>query len=573
MRPLLTFLATLLVVLALLGQGPPTEGHVGRYAQYAVATDHPDASRAGASVLEAGGTAADAAAAAMLALGVASPGSSGFFGGGFALYYSAKDDELTFIDFRERAPLAATPDLFVDKPPVGEGPLSMASQRGGLASGVPGEPAGIAALVERFGRLTLEEVAAPAIALARKGVRVSANTARLGAAFGAQMREDEILRGWLDRTKGLKEGALLRQPRLAATLEAFARGGADVIYRGALTDEIVEANRRAGGIFTREDLERYAVVFRKPLVGRHFGHVFVTAPPPSAGGYTLLQSLAILERVDPKLELGRFERLHAMAESWKGPYLDRQRYFGDPDHVELPIEAMMDPARIAARARLIHRDRVTPVERFDFPLEPAEGAAVQPEGGGTSHLCVVDAEGNVAAVTTTVNLPFGARYTAAGAVMNDEMDDFARAVGEVNAFRLVGGERNLPGPGKRPVSTMTPTIVFRDGKPVLCVGASGGSRIVTATQQVAMGVLFDGLDVGWAVKRARIHHQASPDVLGVESFSPLPPEAVEYLEALGHRTETLLHSANVQAIEIRHGARPRLVAASDPRKGGAPAGK
>jgi gamma-glutamyltranspeptidase / glutathione hydrolase len=572
MRTASTLLAALVLLVAL-GADGASEGHVGRYTTYAVATDHPEASRAGASVFEAGGNAADAAAAAMLALGVASPASSGFFGGGFALYYRASDRSFTFLDFRERAPLAAGPDFFVGRAPAGEGSLSEASQRGGLASGVPGEPAGIAELVTRFGKLPLDQVAAPAVALARRGVRVSPNLARLGAAFGEQMKADEIMNGWITRTRGFRAGAILRQPRLADTLEAFGRDGADLVYRGALADAIVEANRKAGGVFTREDLEGYRVVTRKPLVGRYFGRTFVTAPPPSAGGYTLLQSLAILERVDPKLTRGRFERLHALAESWKGPYLDRQRYFGDPDHVELPLAAMMDPARIAARASLVQRDAVTPPARFDFPLEVPEGATIQPDGGGTSHLCVVDAEGNVAAVTTTVNLPFGARYTAAGAVMNDEMDDFARAVGEVNAFRLIGGERNLPGPGKRPVSTMTPTIVLEGDAPVLCVGASGGSRIVTATEQVAMNVLFDGLDLGWAVSRARIHHQGSPDSIGVETFAPLPPEAVRYLETLGHRVETLSYSANVQAIEIREGARTRLVAASDPRKGGAPAGK
>lgn len=574
MKWTISALSLVFVILALtLPAESKTSDFTKRFEEYGVAADHPDASLAGAEILAKGGNAADAAAATMLALGVVHPASSGFLGGGFALYYRASDRSITFLDFRETAPRAAGPDFFIDKPPVGEGSLNAASQRGGLASGIPGEPAGIAALVERFGKLSLKEVVVPAVRLARRGFRVSAHFARMGAAFANQLEEDPLMRTWIEQTRGLPAGSRLRRPTLAKTLERFGQEGPHYVYRGELAEEIVRINRDAGGVFTREDLEDYRVIERRPLEATIFGHRFVTAPPPSAGGFTLLQSLKILEALDPQLRLGRFERLHVLAESWKGPYLDRQEYFGDPDHVELPLEAMMNESRIRARASLISLDEARDPERYAFPLEVSDPDIVQSDNAGTSHFCVVDAEGNVAAVTTTVNLPFGARYSVGGAPMNDEMDDFARKVGEANAFRLIGGARNLPGPGKRPVSTMSPTIVFLEDQPILCIGASGGSRIVTATQQVAMGVLFEGLNLDWAMARGRIHHQANPNTLGIESRAHIPNEAITYLEQLGHRVETMAFSANVQAISIRDGETPRLVAASDPRKGGIPAGK
>lgn len=551
------------------------------YERFAVAADHPAASEAGAEILAAGGNAADAAAATLLALGVASPASSGLGGGGFLLYYRASDRSVTFLDFREAAPAAATPEMFVDRPPPFPGRANAASQVGGLASGVPGEPAGIEAMVERFGSgMPLGRIAAPAIRLAEEGSPVSAAVARMSTYFGDQMRRDPVMRTWFEGEGPLREGQLLRQPALARTLRAFAARGARAIYTGPIAREIVRANRAAGGIFTLEDLASYRVVERPALSAEHFGHRWLTAPPPSAGGYTLLQSLAVLEAIPaPWRPVTRGEApsaafLHALTESWKGPYLDRERYFGDPSHVALPLDAMLDPTRARARAASFHPALAMPAEDFDLPLaapaNPGPG-----EENGTSHFCVVDAEGNVAAVTTTVNLPFGARYTAAGMVMNDEMDDFAREVGVANAFGLIGGAPNLPGPGKRPVSTMTPTIVLDgEGRPVLVVGAAGGSRIVTATQQVAMNVILFGMSGGDAMAAPRIHHQARPNELRSERDAPLAPEILEALRQRGHALETVDHLATAQAIAIVHGPEgARLQAACDPRKGGRPAGR
>lgn len=566
-------LAGLALVLVAGGAAPAAPAFVGHYREHAVASDHPIASTIGADVLAAGGNAADAAAATMLALGVASPASSGLGGGGFALYYRASDRTLTFLDFRETAPAASTPDMFQDRP-VRPGPLGEASQYGGLASGVPGEAAGVSELVRRFGRLPLARVVEPAVRLARRGTPISSYLAALGAPFVAQLREDAGMRAWVRGEGGLVAGETLRRADLARTLTALGRKGADGFYRGPVAEAIVAANRAAGGVMTLEDLAAYRVVERSPLEAMRFGHRWVTAPPPSAGGYTLLASLAFLERVDARRELGTLPFLHALAESWKGPGLDRSAYFGDPSHVDVPLEALLSDERAAERARRFDEDAAVATSAYAMPLEEGASRAAAASGGGTSHLCVVDAEGNVAAVTTTVNLPFGARYSAAGIVMNDEMDDFARAVGEANAFGLPGGERNLPGPGRRPVSSMSPTIVFDDAGPVLCIGGSGGSRIPSAVEQVALSILRDGLTPGWAIERARVHHQGIPESLNSENFAPLSAESIAYLRALGHTHVAMDNVAVVQLVHIaRDGGRTELVAASDPRKGGRPAGR
>ena len=542
--------------------------HAGVFHDYAVAADQPTASKAGAEILAAGGNAADAAAATMLALGVVNPASSGLGGGGFALYYCAKDKTVTFLDFRERAPAAATPDMFEKaKGPLPEGPAASPSQLGGLAAGVPGEPAGIAVLVERFGSLPLAKVIAPALRLAEEGFIVTPAVAAMGQAFKVQLDQDPVMSTW-----NLTAGAIMKRPQLAHVLRVFSKDGVKALYNGPLGREMVAVVDKHGGIMTFQDLREYRVVTREPLEGEYFGYRWVTAPPPSAGGFTMLQSLAILEQALGNNTSYDDRFLHTMAESWKGPFLDRQRYFGDPAQVIQPLDKMMNPERVDKRARLAGSERAQPTDAYDMPLVWTSRPTKTADNAGTSHLCVVDQEGNVAAVTTTVNLPFGARFTAAGIVMNDEMDDFASGVGKANAFGLVGGAPNLPGPRKRPVSTMSPTIIFQDGKPVLCVGASGGSRIVTGTEQVALDVLLFGMDAGAAVAAPRIHHQGVPEELRVERKAPLDETLQSELRARGHVIEPIGNVANVQAIQIETEPTRKLVAASDPRKGGSPAG-
>lgn len=537
----------------------PTES----FARYAVAADHPEASRAGAEILAAGGTAADAAAATMLALGVASPASSGLGGGGFALYYRASDRSLSFIDFRESAPAALRPEAIQAFNPGGP-PRAM-----GPSVGVPGEPRGIDEMLRRFGRLNRAQVVEPAARLAERGFTPSAHMAAISARFAEALRRDPLGRTFLNAEgTAIVAGSTVRNPALAETLRSFGREGADFFYQGAVADEIVRAAAGIGGVITADDLRGYRVLDREPLAAERFGLRWVTAPPESAGGYTLLASLALMERWRPRSEP---DVVHALAESWRGPFLDRARYFGDPDAVPVPLAALMAPERVAARAARFDMARARASSDYDLPLPDAPAPAAVPPGTGTSHLCVVDAEGNVASVTTTVNIPFGAGVSVRGFWLNDEMDDFS-AVPAAGASGAAASRTNLAGAGRRPVSTMTPSIVFEGDRPVLCVGGSGGTRIVTAVTQVAYRALVMHAPLGEAVAHPRVHQAAQPESMGVESELP---EAVQAeLRGRGHELTPLRYGAVVQAVRIaREGAGVRLEAAADPRKGGRPAGR
>lgn len=542
-------------------------GELGSFAHYAVAADNAQASAAGAELLAQGGNAADAAAATMLALGVVSPSSSGLGGGGFALYYRARDQSLTFLDFREVAPAAASPGMFAAKPDDSAEQARQRSRRGGLSVAVPGEPLGISELVRRFGKKPLSAVVRPAERLAREGFRVSEHMRHIFAWVGDAIAEDPLFGSVFGPALQGQETAV--NPALAATLSEFGRRGPRLFYKGALAPRIAEAAQAAGGVLSVQDLAQYRVRERAPLARSELGYRFVSAPPESAGGYTVLSSLAFLQGALSKDALKRFgvARAHALIESWKGPYLDRQRHFGDPDFVDVRLDALLDPARIAARVARFQKMRALPQSAYDMPL-PESPPAAKPHGDrGTSHLCVVDAEGNIASVTTTVNLAFGARISVGGFWLNNEMDDFAREVGQDNAFGLLGGAPNLPGPGKRPVSSMSPSIVFEGEKPVLCVGGSGGSRIPTAVEQVALYVLKDGMHPTDAAAAPRLHHQGDPESVEQRGLSPAEIKA---LEARGHKVTTARFSAHVQAIRIKDGA---LLAGSDPDKGGEPRGE
>jgi gamma-glutamyltranspeptidase/glutathione hydrolase len=579
-RHLLHLAAAACLAPLLLAQAAPegSRGAEGTFARYAVASDHAEASEAGAAILAAGGNAMEAAAATMLALGVVSPASSGMGGGGFGLFYEASSGTTTFLDFRERAPAAATADMFAAREGDDEETAANRSRAGGLAVGVPGEPAGVEAMLERFGsgNVTRREVVAPAVRLAREGFVANDRLARFTAWLGGALADDPVFGRWFpEGASAVPAGTRVDNPAHARTLEDFARRGARGFYGGRVGREIVRRVRAEGGILTMQDLQDYEVLEREALSAERLGYRWVTAPPPSAGGYTLLSSLALLDRwlPDGPIDPSSPALFHAFAESWKGAYADRHAYIGDPSHVDVPLTEMLDPSRDVIRARRFHPALAQPTSAYELPLPGRETRPALPGGdAGTSHLCVVDAEGNVAAVTTTVNLPFGARFTAAGIVMNDEMDDFAREVGEANAFGLVGGAPNLPGPGRRPVSSMNPTIVFEGDRPVLCVGASGGSRIPTSTLQVAFWVLRGGDTPAEALARRRVHHQGDPASLRYEEGMDEPIRSA--LAARGHALEEMRYSAVVQLIAVAGEGDARVLrAASDPRKGGRPAGR
>jgi gamma-glutamyltranspeptidase / glutathione hydrolase len=504
----------------------------------AVAADHTLASEAGLEAMRAGGNAVDAACATAFALGVVDPQSSGIGGGGFLLYQPAHGRAVA-LDFRETAPAAASRGMFAQA----------SSTEGGLAVAVPGEVAGCAEAVTRWGRwgrLGLRRALGPAIRLAA------------GFPAGAELVQAAHRGGklaWLPA----EVGETVRRPELLATLRVIARRGPAGFYRGRVARTIADVLRLRGGILTAADLGRYRPVSRAPLRGTYRGYTVLTMPPPSSGGVALLEALNLLEPHD--LRAGGPDSpatLHLVAEACKHAFADRARHLGDPDFS--PVDARRLASKEYARTLRLF-DRPQPRERY--------GTVALPDDGGTSHVSVVDARGNACALTTTVNMPFGSGVEAAGVVLNDEMDDFTTRPGEPNAFGLIQSPRNEVEPGKRPLSSMSPTILLRDGRVFMVVGASGGPAIITATLQTILGVVDFGRDAEAAVAAPRIHHQWVPDTLHVEPG--FPPATASGLLARGHVLSDSPKRGVVQAIVVRE--RGRLEAASDPRKGGQPAGQ
>ncbi len=539
----------------------------------AVAADHGLASRAGAGAIARGGNAVDAAAATALALGVVNPASSGIGGGGFALVYLAAEDKVYAFDFREVAPAALGPDDFVRNGAVDP----LLARRGGLAVGVPGEIAGLELLVRRFGRLSFRRAVAPAIALAVAGWpaswflgdHVTPSVVEVADPAGE-------LHAWLHQGRGgpIAAGRPLRHPALARTLSVIAREGSAGFYRGPVAADLVATVRAAGGVMTAEDLAGYRVVEREPLWGRFRDLRIATMPLPSSGGIALLEALGIIEAHGADLAAlgpGSSAMLHLVAEVGKHVFADRSRFLGDAEPARLIGGELLRPERLAALAARIAPDKVAPHDRYgDAAL--GNRSAKPARGGGTSHLCVVDRDGNAVALTTTVNGYFGSKLmTRGGITLNNEIDDFTIAPGVPNMFGLVQSEHNVVGPGKRPLSSMTPVLVFRGRAVVGCLGGSGGPRIISNVMQVFLDLFVLGMDARQAVSAPRVHHQWLPDELVVDA--DIPADVVDALIRRGHavrRQDWRDEPASVQAIRVLDGG--VIEAASDPRKGGEPAG-
>jgi gamma-glutamyltranspeptidase / glutathione hydrolase len=537
----------------------------------AVASDHASASAAGVELLRAGGNAADAACATALALGVVNPHASGIGGGGFAVIYTAKDKKVQTIDFREVAPASIRPELFVrDGKPIPE--LSL---RGGLAVGVPGEVRGLSELVRRFGKRSWKDCVAPAERLATRGFPASRRLAVLVAGprtpAGEPRPPEEM--ALVKRTMSFKEpmrtGDLVRRPELGATLRLLRQKGPEAFYSGPITLEIVNAVKQAGGVMLPSDLSRYAVVMRPPLETGYRGFRVFSMPPPSSGGIVIAEVLGILSQKvkDPgKLARGSSAHLHLLAEALKHGFADRARLLGDPDFVQVPTAKLLDPAYHRALAARIDEGRVLAAEKYGMG-----GGPQLPKDGGTAHLSVIDAEGNAVALTTTVNTWFGAHLVAGktGIVLNNQMDDFATAPNTPNAFGLVGNAQNAVAPGKRPLSSMSPTVVLEGDKVKLVVGGAGGPSIITGTLQVMLNVLDFKLDAQAASAAPRIHHQWQPPLLSYEE--DIPADVIEALSKRGHQTRLrpALASSQVNVV-VRTAA--GLEAASEFRGGGGPAG-
>jgi gamma-glutamyltranspeptidase/glutathione hydrolase len=490
-----------------------------------VVTQEPHATDVGVAVLKSGGNAIDAAVAVGFALAVTYPYAGALGGGGFLLYRPAKGDP-TFIDFRERAPLRATRDMYLDA----NGNPTRDSIEGWRASAVPGGVAGFAYAHAKYGRKKWSELVAPAVRLAAKGFEVSFERARQFAAAEKRLNADpESRRIFMKGGAGCLPGDRLIQSDLAKVLRRIQRRGAADFYEGETARRIAAAMAKNGGLITLEDLRQYRAIERQPLLGTYKGYGVITAPPPSSGGVGMLQMLAMLEGSDyEKKGRGSAATIHYMAEVMRRYYADRSEYLGDPDFFEVPIPRLLDPRYIASRRATI-TDRVTPSETL------APGRLAAPDASDeTMHFSILDAEGNAVALTYTLNGGFGNGITlpGLGILMNNEMDDFSAKPGAANMFGAIGGVANEIAPKKTPLSSMTPTIVTKDGAAYLVVGAPGGTRIITSVMQVILNVLDFGLNIQDAIDQPRFHHQWKPDRLDLEpNFSP---DTIALLREKGH---------------------------------------
>lgn len=520
----------------------------------AIASAHPLATAAGHEILEAGGNAFDAAVAVSAALAVVEPYSSGLGGGGFWLLHRARDSHEVMIDGRERAPLTAHRDMYLDTTGAVVPGLSM---DGALAAAVPGEPAALVHIGTRYGCLPLGRSLAPAIRYARDGFEVSEHYRRM-----ASFRLEALRASPAATAVFLKDGAVpplghrIRQPELAQTLERMARDGNAGFYAGATAKALLAGVRSAGGLWNAQDLRGYRVVERMPVRGSYRGMTITTAAPPSSGGVALLQMLNILAGYDWEA-LTEADRVHLAVEAMRRAYRDRAEFLGDPDFVTVPMARLTDPAYAAGLRAGIVPQQAT-------PSRDLRGVAAAPGGHHTTHLSILDREGNRVAATLSINYPFGSGFMpeGSGILLNDEMDDFSARPGTPNAYGLVGAEANAIAPGKRPLSSMTPTFVEGPGG-VAILGTPGGSRIITmvllGTLELAAGTEPDA----W-VARPRFHHQYLPDVLQFE------PEALSEAvqDELTLRGHTLQHVqqpwGNMQAVWWDRRGK-RVLAASDPR--------
>lgn len=530
-----------------------------RPAAVAVASAHPLATAAGLEILEAGGNAFDAAVAVSAALAVVEPAGSGLGGGGFWLLHRAADGHETMIDGRERAPAAASPDMYLDE--NGE-PVSRLSLDGALAAGIPGTPAGIAHLAEHYGALPLARSLAPAIRYAREGFVVDELYRRLiGFRLAALRQSPAAAAIFLEGSETPGTDFVLRQPDLARVLEALAGEGRDGFYRGAVAEALVDGVRAAGGIWTREDLADYRIIEREPVRGNYHGIRIVSAPPPSSGGIALITMLNVLSGYELE-QLDTVTRHHLVVEAMRRAYRDRAQYLGDPDFIDIPPE-LLTPTYAAGLRNGIRADRATPSAML--PGMPADAL-----GSDTTHFSILDAAGNRVAATLSINLPFGAGFVppGTGVLLNDEMDDFAARAGRPNAYGLIGAESgaNAIAAGKRPLSSMTPTFLD-DGERLAILGTPGGSRIITMVLLGALEFARGGDPAAW-VSTGRYHHQFFPDRITHEPDAFTAAE-IEGLRALGHELQRIERRyGNMQAIEWNRRS-GEVKAASDPRGVGA----
>jgi gamma-glutamyltranspeptidase/glutathione hydrolase len=534
-----------------------------------VASVHELASRAGVEIMQAGGNAVDAVVAIGFALAVVHPQAGNLGGGGFLLLRKA-NGEVRFIDFREKAPAAATQNMYLD---AQGNVIENASLIGYKAIGVPGSVAGLVYAEKKYGKVSLEKVMAPAIKLARDGFPL--------AWEDAEDLKDEDLAKFPESKRIFQRdgkyylpGEILKQPELARTLDRIAKNPDD-FYHGAIARELAAAIAKGGGLITADDLARYEVKEREPIRGTYRGYDIIGAPPPSSGGIALVEILNILEGFDlPKLGNRSAQSIHLTVEAFRRSFYDRAEFLGDPDFAKIPVPQLIDKRYAEAWRESIDPNHASTSKDLKRPnvfneLERVAGSRPMTirEPENTTHFSVVDAEGNAVAVTTTLNDSFGSRVTAEGLgfLLNNEMDDFAVKQGVPNAYGLIQGPANAIGPGKRPLSAMTPTIVLKDGKLFLVLGSPGGPTIITTVANILMGVVDFGLDIQEAVNAPRFHHQWLPDAIDVEDR--LSPDTMNVLRSKGHRLKTAHFWGDGECIMVDAKTGERL-GASDGRNNG-----
>jgi len=565
----ISILAGLLSAVAALTVRAGDPPWIARGSREMVAADSEFASRAGLEILQVGGNAIDAAAAVSFALAVTRPYSTGLGGGGFMIARFA-DGRVVVQDFRETAPAASTPDMYAKaarEHPGGPSP----SEFGFLAVGVPGLVAGRCQALAQFGTMPLSRTLRRAIRLAREGLAVDEDYVKDSRDVLATYEKHPSLKtscGYVYRTHlgsgtPRKIGDKLVQPELGKLLERLAAEGPDLFYKGSVAQAIVREMKDHGGIITEDDLATYRPKMREPLLATYRDNKLILMPSPSSGGVALAETLNILETLDLPAIVKHDPGLsvHYQVEAMKHAFADRAEWLGDQDFVEVPMERLLSKSFAAALARQIEPDGVSEIQRY--------GSSGMPKDSGTSHFCIADRFGNVVVSTETINTEFGslAAVDEWGLILNNQMDDFAAEPGKPNAFGLIQSDRNAVAPGKRPLSSMAPTVVLKGDKPFLLVGASGGPRIISSVLNVILGVTDFELSLEDAIMRVRPHHQWQPDEV---SFDREPPtELAAALSKRGHKLSEKRKTGVVQAI-LHDGE--GWIGASDPRKGGKPAG-
>ena len=541
--------------------GPPPNDLVARGPHGVVVTQDPHATQVGVEVLAAGGNAVDAAVAVALTLAVTHPQAGNLGGGGF-LVYRELSGEVTTIDFRERAPKSATADMYLRD----DGSVDVDKvQLGVTAAGVPGSPAGLLHALQKFGTKNLAEVAAPAIRFAREGFAVDRHlAASLNAKQQKLGRFPSTRKIFFKDDEPLQQGDVLVQSDLAATLTRYAEGGVAGFYDGATAARVAAHMQRDGGFVSADDLKAYAPVEREPVRTTYRGYEVISMGPPSSGGVAMIQMLNMLSAYDvSEFGFGSSDYIHLLTEVMRRAYADRGRWLGDPDFYQVPVEGLISREYARDRGRSVDLEQVS-------ELGPGVPPGA-PESDDTTHFSIIDRDGNAVSCTTTINSTFGSCCIADGCgfFLNNEMDDFSAKPGVPNQFGLIGGEANAISPGKRMLSSMTPTIVCKDGELRYVIGAPGGGRIITAVMQVLLNLIDHGMSLKRAVEAPRIHHQWLPDHIQWEALA-LPADVRRALAAKGHRFRSqprgiaLVFAAELQPDGTRVGV-------ADGRSGGAAA--